>query len=78
MQGFFYQTYYVVDYVQLTASGVTAAQSAPVYTCGQSSNALTLSGSGGGGNINGAAQSHAGVLSTIAAVLFAALLAVAL
>ena len=45
MQGFFYATYYVVDYIQLQASGVTQAQSPQVYTCGQTTSALSL-GSG--------------------------------
>ena len=78
MQGYAWDAPYTVDYVQLTASGVTAAQSTPVYTCGQKVSALALTGgSNGGGNNNGAAQSfHAGALSTVAALLFAAVLSV--
>ena len=45
MQGYFYQTYYVVDYIQLSASGVTQSQSANVYSCGQTTAALNLGSS---------------------------------
>ena len=42
IQGYFYQTYYTIDYLQLQASGVTQAQSPQVYTCGQTTTALAL------------------------------------
>lgn len=62
LQGFFYATYYVVDYVQVTASGVSQSQSTPVYTC-----VGTGGGSPGGGGSNGAGQSFiAGALKTVA------------
>lgn len=61
MQGYFYATYYVVDYVLLTASGVTQAQSAPVYTC-----------VGKGTSTGAAAQLfNSGALKTVAALVSA-------
>lgn len=70
MQGFFYATYYVVDYVQLQASGVTQAQSPQVYTCGQTTSALALgSGSSPSSPSNGAAAQLTS--GAVAAVLLA-------
>ena len=75
MQGFFYAVggWYTLDNIQLTTTGgVTASQSAPVYSCGQATNSLTLTQ---GGSVapgsNAAAQFTAGLLTVVAALVSA-------
>ena len=74
MQGYFYATYYVVDYIQLTATGVTASQSPLVYTCGATTTPLTLSGASGPSTGGAAQSSNSGALTTIAIIAAALVL----
>ena len=67
MQGYFYSTYYVVDYIQLTASNVAQSQSAPVYTCGQDAAPLSF--------VSGPAPSTSGAASTLVSGAVAAVVA---